>query len=110
MQLKQVDAGIFFDSAEGNDQNASHFYNDLEMYTNNASTPFPTSYMLSWYGGKDGANIAQKSNQWRGQNESRWQNAEYDAAFETARLLRPIPKWRRRRSLQLNDLVISTTS
>jgi peptide/nickel transport system substrate-binding protein len=83
VQLKQVDAGIFFDSAAGNDQNASHFYTDLEMYTNNASTPFPTAYMASWWGGADGANIAQKSNDWSGLNESRWSNAEYDALFDS---------------------------
>jgi peptide/nickel transport system substrate-binding protein len=106
VQLKQVDAGIFFDSAEGNDQNASHFYNDLEMYTNNASTPFPTSYMLSWYGGKDGVNIAQKSNQWRGNNEGRWQNAEYDAAFETL-AAETDPEVAAQTFITLNDLVIS---
>jgi peptide/nickel transport system substrate-binding protein len=83
VQLKQVDAGIFFDSAEGNDQNAAHFYNDLEMYTNNASTPFPLAYMESWYGGPDGSNIAQKSNSWRGNNESRWHNDEYDQLYES---------------------------
>jgi len=83
IQLKQVDAGIFFDSAAGNDQNASHFFNDLEMYTNNAGTPYPVSYMSSWYGGKDLANIAQKSNDWSGINESRWHNDEYDAMFDS---------------------------
>jgi peptide/nickel transport system substrate-binding protein len=82
IQLKQVDAGIFFDSAAGNDQNASHFFNDLEMYTNNAGTPYPVSYMSSWYGGKDLSNIAQKSNDWSGINESRWHNDEYDAMFD----------------------------
>ncbi len=83
IQLKQVDAGIFFDSAAGNDQNAAHFFNDLEMYTNNAGTPYPVSYMSSWYGGKDLANIAQKANDWSGINESRWHNDEYDAMFDS---------------------------
>ncbi len=106
VQLKQVDAGIFFDSAEGNDQNAAHFYNDLEMYTNNASTPFPTSYMLSWYGGPDGSNINQKSNQWRMNNEARWQNADYDAAFETL-ASETDPEAAAQTFITLNDLVIS---
>jgi peptide/nickel transport system substrate-binding protein len=83
IQLKQVDAGIFFDSAAGNDQNASHFFNDLEMYTNNAGTPYPIGYMSSWYGGKDLSNIAQKSNDWSGLNESRWHNDDYDAMFDS---------------------------
>jgi peptide/nickel transport system substrate-binding protein len=83
VQLKQVDAGIFFDSASGNDQNAAHFFTDLEMYTNNASTPYPTAYMASWYGGENGSNIAQKENDWSGLNESRWANADYDAMYES---------------------------
>ena len=82
VQLKQVDAGIFFDSAEGNDQNASHFYYDIQMFTDNATSPFPLSYMKGWYGGPDGSNMAQKSNSWVG-NTSRWSDPEYDALFET---------------------------
>jgi peptide/nickel transport system substrate-binding protein len=105
VQLKQVDAGIFFDSAEGNDQNASHFYNDLEMYTNNASTPFPLAYMLSWYGGKDGSNIAQKSNQWRGQNTTRWHNDEYDTLFDSL-ASETDPEKAANTFIQLNDLVV----
>ena len=58
-ELRQVDAAVFFDSSPGNDQNINHFYNDLEMYTDNPTTPFPVAYMIGWYGGPDGENIAQ---------------------------------------------------
>jgi peptide/nickel transport system substrate-binding protein len=105
IQLQQVDAGIFFDSAEGNDQNASHFYRDLQMYTNNASTPFPTGYMESWYGGPDGANIAQKENSWRGNNESRWRNDEYDQLFETL-ASETDPEKAAETFIRLNDILI----
>jgi peptide/nickel transport system substrate-binding protein len=84
VELRQVDSGIYFDSSPGNEQNISHFYNDLEMYTNNVTTPIPTGYMLSFYGGPDLKNIAQKSNQWSGQNYSRYHNPEYDKLFEEA--------------------------
>jgi peptide/nickel transport system substrate-binding protein len=106
IELLQVDAGIFFDSAEGNDQNAAHFYRDLEMYTNNASTPFPIAYMESWYGGENLSNIAQKENSWRGNNESRWHNDEYDAAFETL-ATETDPEAAAATFIKLNDLVIS---
>ena len=105
VQLKQVDAGIFFDSAEGNDQNASHFYNDLEMYTNNATTPFPTGYMLSWYGGPNLSNIAQKSNQWRGQNTTRWHSDEYDALFDSL-ASQTDPEKAADAFIKMNDLVV----
>ncbi len=83
-QLKQVDAGIFFDSAEGNDQNIGHFYADLEMYTTGPSYPFPIDYMANFYTGPDGNNLSQKSNAWNGTNNSRYQNPEYDALYEEA--------------------------
>lgn len=105
IELQQVDAGIFFDSAEGNDQNASHFYRDLEMYTNNASTPFPIAYMESWYGGENLSNIAQKENSWRGSNESRWHNDEYDAAFESL-ATETDPEAAAATFIKLNDLII----
>ena len=35
VELRQVDAAVFFDSSAGNDQNINHFYNDLQMYTDN---------------------------------------------------------------------------
>src|SRR5215217_6676083 len=86
VELRQVDAAVFFDSSSGNEQNTSHFYNDLEMYTNNPTTPVPTDYMLTWYAGPEGENIAQASNQWSGLNYSRYQNAEYDELLDQARL------------------------
>jgi peptide/nickel transport system substrate-binding protein len=106
VQLKQVDAGIYFDSAPGNDQTASHFYTDLEMYTNNASTPFPTAYMSSWYGGADGINIAQKSNEWHGLNESRWSNTEYDALFDSL-AAETDPEKAAQTFIKMNDILIN---
>lgn len=82
VELSSVDAGIYFDSAAGNDQNIGHFYADLEMYTTGPSSPFPQDYMVGFYSGAD--NVAQKSNSWSGNNYSRFQNADYDAAYEAA--------------------------
>ena len=52
------------------------------MYQQVPGSPRPIAFMESWYAGKDGANIAQKSNGWAGQNAARWINADYDADFE----------------------------
>ena len=83
VELRQVDAAVFFDGSPGNEQNINHFYNDLQMYTNNATTPIPVAYMIGWYGGPEGENIAQKTNNWNGQNYSRFQNADYDELLRT---------------------------
>jgi peptide/nickel transport system substrate-binding protein len=106
VQLKQIDAGIYFDSAAGNDQNASHFYADLEMYTNGATTPFPVNYFAGWYGGEDGSNIAQKSNDWSGLNESRWSNAEYDALYDSL-ASETDPEKAAETFIKLNDILIN---
>ncbi len=80
VQLQQVDAGVFFSGT--NEQDINHMYVDINMYTNNPVSPFPVSYMVSWYAGPDGSNIAQQSNNWQGQNFMRYQNPEFDAAYE----------------------------
>jgi peptide/nickel transport system substrate-binding protein len=106
VELKQVEAGTFFDSSAGNEQNIGHFYNDLQMYTNNTSSPLPAAYMLGWYAGPDGKNIAQKSNNWSGQNTSRFQNADYDKLFDQVRLETDLAK-AADLFIQMNDIVIN---
>lgn len=105
VELLQVDAAVFFDGSPGNEQNINHFYNDIQQYTNNSTTPIPVAYMIGWYAGKDGENIAQKSNNWNGQNYTRFQNAEYDKIFDAVRLETDLAK-AAEMFIQLNDIVI----
>ena len=105
-ELRQVDAAVFFDSSAGNDQNTSHFYNDIEMYTTGPTTPVPVDYMLTWYAGPEGENIAQASNDWSGQNYGRYQNAEYDELFEQVRLETDLER-AAELFIQLNDILIN---
>jgi peptide/nickel transport system substrate-binding protein len=85
VELVQVDSAIYFDSGVGNDQNISHFYWDIDMYQEVPDSPRPLSFLESFWSGNDGDNIAQASNQWTGQNYSRWSNEEYDQIFEGSR-------------------------
>jgi peptide/nickel transport system substrate-binding protein len=80
VQLQQVDAAIFFSGT--NEQDTNHMYVDVNMYTNNPTTPFPTAYLLGWYAGPEGRNIAQQENNWAGQNYQRYANPEYDALYD----------------------------
>lgn len=82
IELAQIDGSVFFDGAAGNDQNFTHFYSDMQEYTDGATSSFPLNYMKYWYAGPDGVNIAQKSNNWTGTNKTRYQNADYDAGWE----------------------------
>jgi peptide/nickel transport system substrate-binding protein len=106
VELRQVDSGIYFDGSPGNEQNINHFYNDLQMYTNNATTPIPLAYMIGWYAGEDGENIAQRSNNWNGQNYQRYNNPEYDTLYDQVKLETDIEK-AAEMFAQLNDILIN---
>lgn len=103
--LEQIDAGIYFDGSEGNDQNINHFYWDLCMYQSVPSTPRPLSFFEAWYTGPDGENIAQASNKWNGSNNSRYQNPDFDVAWEAART-ETDPEALADLFIEMNDIVI----
>lgn len=103
--LEQIEAGIYFDSAAGNDQNINHMYWDINMYTNNATSSVPIAYMADWYAGEDRRNVAQKSNGWAGTNRQRWINDEYDAAFEALQQAKTLEE-ASELLIQLNDMII----
>ncbi len=102
--LKTVDAGVYFSSDAGNNDTASHFYTDIEMFTNGPTTPYPLDYMVSWWG--DPKNLAQKSNSWAGNNVERWQNADYDAAYKAAQTELD-PSKQAPLFITMNDLVVN---
>jgi peptide/nickel transport system substrate-binding protein len=82
VELVAIDGGVFFDGSAGNDQNFTHFYSDMQEYTDGATSAFPINYMKYWYAGPDGENIAQAENGYTGTNKTRYSNAEYDAEYE----------------------------
>ena len=106
VQLEQIDAGIYFDSSAGNDQNFGHMYWDINMYTQDGSSPIPLAYMREWYAGPDGENIAQKSNGWQGTNRQRWSNEEYDETFRTLEAATSLEE-AFELLIKLNDIVIA---
>ncbi len=82
VRLVQIDAGTFFDSSPGNDQNIGHNYWDIAMYSNSPSSPVPVSFIAGWYAGPDNEHFAQASNDWQGRNYQRYANPAFDATFE----------------------------
>lgn len=104
VELKSIDASVFFSSDPGNPDTYAHFYADIEMFTNGPASPYPLDYMLSWYGRED--NIAQKANNWAGNNIERWQNEEYDRAFEQAQTELD-PDKQAELFIKMNDLVVN---
>lgn len=86
VQLEQVDAGQFFDGSAGNTQSITHFPWDLQQYARNITSARPIRFLNAWYAGPDGTNISQEANSWSGGNYNRWQNEEFDAELEAARI------------------------
>lgn len=80
IEIKAVDAAVFFSSDAGNPDTYGHFYADLEMYTNGPSSPYP----ISWAERYRSDAIAEKANDWSGVNITRWNNPEFDVLHDEA--------------------------
>lgn len=102
VQLKSVDASIFFASDPNNTDNSGHFYADLQMFTTGNTSPDPTSYMKTYTCDE----IAQKANNWTKGNVSRYCNPAYDALWqEAAQELNA--ETRQQLMIQMNDLLVN---
>ncbi|RIK37207.1 MAG: peptide ABC transporter substrate-binding protein, partial [Chloroflexi bacterium] len=98
---KSVDAGVFFGADAGNPDNIGHFFADIQMYTTGAGEPDAIAHLCQYVS----AEASQAENEWRGNNNMRWQNDEFDATCEQA-LTSTDADERRDLALKLNDLII----
>lgn len=104
VEIKPIDAQVFFDPTSSSPDTYTHFYSDLQMFTNGPTTPYPLDYMESWYGAEQ--NIPQKGNQWSGRNVERWKNDEYDRLYQLAQKELD-PAKQALLFIQMNDLVVN---
>ncbi|HEX5503045.1 MAG TPA: peptide ABC transporter substrate-binding protein [Thermomicrobiales bacterium] len=102
MELKSIDAGVYFSSDAGNPDTLSHFYADLEMYTNSNSSPDPWDYFESW----TSAEIAQKENSWNGAQPNRWTDKDYDSLVAAAKTETDAAK-RKDMFIKMNDTLVN---
>ena len=77
VELKQIDASIFFGPPTDTTDTRRQFYSDLEEFAFSNKSPDPTAYMAGW----TCDNIAQKENDWALPNWARYCNPEFDALF-----------------------------
>jgi peptide/nickel transport system substrate-binding protein len=101
VELKAVNAGVYFSSDPANPDTVSHFYADIQMFSFSPGSPDPQAHLnrfVSWQ-------IAQKANNWSGRNVVRWSNAEYDRLWKQAEgELDPVK--RAALIIRMNDLLI----
>ena len=67
VELKSVQAGVFFSSDEANPDTAAKFWTDIEMFTNGPDSTDPTNYLRGW----TCAEIKTKAAKWSGNNYER---------------------------------------
>ena len=106
VEIKAIDAAVYFSSDAGNPDTASHFYADFEMYTNGPSSPYPISYMTGFISINPEIDLAQQSNAWSGTNEMRWVNEEYNELYKQAQVELD-PAVQAELFIGMNDLIVN---
>jgi peptide/nickel transport system substrate-binding protein len=81
VELKSIDAAVYFSTDQGNPDTSGKFYADLEMHTNG-----PTPYPASWFDRYRSDEIAQQENGWSGTNYFRYANPEFDELHDQFRV------------------------
>jgi peptide/nickel transport system substrate-binding protein len=101
VELKAVNAGVYFSSDPANPDTVSHFYADIQMFSFGPGSPDPQAHLnrfVSWQ-------IAQRANNWSGRNTVRWSNAEYDRLWKQAETELD-PMKRTALIIRMNDMLI----
>lgn len=75
VELKSVDASVFFGGDPGSPDTFQKFYSDVEMYANNFDGTDPEPYLAQYLCDK----IPGPDNQWQGENINRFCDPAYDA-------------------------------
>lgn len=101
VELKSIDASIFFSSDPANNDTVEHFYADLQMFTTGNTSPDPGTYMRNYTCDE----IPQKDNNWSGDNYSRYCNKNYDLLWQKS-TQELDPEKRRQVFIEMNDILV----
>ena len=102
VELKSIDASVYFSSDPQNNQTLERFYADLQMFTTGNTNPDPGTYMKFYICEE----IPQKVNSWSGYNNSRYCNPQYDQLWQQSNVELDTQK-REEIFIQMNDLLVN---
>jgi peptide/nickel transport system substrate-binding protein len=102
VELRSIDASIYFSGDPANDDTVEKFRADIQMYTTGNTSPDPSDYMKTFTCG----DIPQPENNWLGLNSARYCNPEYDALWQSS-VAELDPEKRQDLFIQMNDLLVS---
>ena len=102
VELKSIDASVYFSSDPANRETLDRFSADLQMFATGNTNPDPGAYLKTYTCDE----IAQKANNWSKGNYARHCNPDYDALWNQAAATLD-PNTRRDLFIQMNDLLIN---
>lgn len=84
LELKSIDASVYFSTDAGNPDTSGKFYADFQMHSTGGSSPYPITFMARFKSNDPASDLSQESNSWTGRNVSRWVNEEYNELWLAA--------------------------
>ena len=78
VELRNINASVFFGGDPGNPDTFQKFQADIQMYTSSSDSPDPQNYLGNWRCGRE----PRPETQWQGTNIVRHCNAEYDRLMD----------------------------
>ncbi|MGB3532628.1 MAG: peptide ABC transporter substrate-binding protein [Microcoleaceae cyanobacterium] len=101
VELKSIDPSVYFSGDPGNSETVERFQADLQMYTTGNTNPDPGSYLKTYTCDE----VPQKSNNWIGDNPSRYCNPEYDQLWQQSNT-EIDPEKRTQMIIEMNNLLV----
>ena len=104
VELKNIDASVFFGGDAGSPDTFQKFYADVEMYANNFDGTDPEPYLAQYKCDK----IPAPENQWQGENINRFCDPAYDALVDELSKTADMAK-RAEIAIRLNEMLTKDT-
>ncbi len=104
VELKNIDASVFFGGDAGSPDTFQKFYADVEMYANNFDGTDPEPYLAQYLCDK----IPGPDNQWQGENINRFCDPAYDTLVAELATTADLAK-RGEIAIKLNDMLTKDT-
>ncbi len=102
VDLKAVDAAVFFSTDAGSPDTIGKFWYDIQMYTNGSGVPDATDYLCDYHSKE----ISAKANGWRSANQIRYNSKEYDGLCDQLKTTLDAAK-ANEIALKMNDMLVA---
>ena len=108
VELKNVDAAVYFGSDPASPDTYGKFWADVEMFTSSQASPDPEDVLSAYqcFLSNGDINISTDSTAWAGSNIVRWCSEEYDAKFQEFQALSGDA--RMAAAVELNDMIVAS--